>query len=98
MPEGPEIWLVADRLSASLQGEHIDYVYFGLPRLETFRDTVIGCRVVSVSARGKALLTQFEGGLTLFSHNQLYGRWYIEPRGKFPRTNRSLRVALYTRA
>jgi len=84
MPEGPEIRLVADRLSASLRGERIDDVYFGLPRLIPFRNAVVDRRVLSVSARGKALLTQLEGDLTLFSHNQLYGRWYIEPRGKFP--------------
>ena len=42
------------------------------------------------------MLTRFEGGLTLYSHNQLYGRWYTCRRGELPRTNRSLRVALHT--
>ena len=42
------------------------------------------------------MLTRFDNGLTLYSHNQLYGRWYVRPRGQLPNTRRSLRVALHT--
>ena len=55
-----------------------------------------GQRVEWVSSRGKALLTHFDSGLTIYSHNQLYGRWYITRRDKPPRTNRTLRLAIYT--
>jgi len=43
------------------------------------------------------MLTRFENQLTLYSHNQLYGRWYTMPRGQLPDTRRSLRVALHTK-
>ncbi len=32
----------------------------------------------------------------MYSHNQLYGRWYITGPGQRPATSRSLRVALHT--
>lgn len=96
MPEGPEIRREADRLAAVLTGQRLDAVRFGLPRLQRYAATLTGCRVDAVDTRGKALLTRFDNGLTLYSHNQLYGRWYVRHRGDYPRTNRSLRVALHT--
>ena len=42
------------------------------------------------------MLTHFDNGLTIYSHNQLYGRWKIAPAGKIPKTNRQLRLALHT--
>jgi len=96
MPEGPEIRREADRLAAVLTGRRLDAVSFGQPRLERYAATLTGCRVDAVDTRGKALLTRFDNGLTLYSHNQLYGRWYVRRRNDYPRTNRSLRVALHT--
>lgn len=42
------------------------------------------------------MLTRFENGLTIYSHNQLYGRWYTVRRPKMPKTNRQLRIELQT--
>ena len=42
------------------------------------------------------MLTRFDNGLTLYSHNQLYGRWYTTRRPQLPNTARQLRVALHT--
>lgn len=42
------------------------------------------------------MLIFFDNGLTLYSHNQLYGRWYVTRRGRAPDTRRKLRVALHT--
>lgn len=50
-----------------------------------------------VRPRGKALLTEFVGGLTVYSHNQLYGRWVVTDNGEVPTTGRQLRLALYTK-
>ena len=97
MPEGPEIRREADRLAVVLTGRRLEAVSFGLPRLQRYARTLTGCRVDAVDTRGKALLTRFDNGLTLYSHNQLYGRWYVRPRDDYPRTGRSLRVALHTR-
>lgn len=96
MPEGPEIRRAADRIAAKLEGRIVDEVYFGLPRLEPFADELRGARVDALETRGKALLIRFDNGLSLYSHNQLYGRWFVRARDSYPKTNRSLRVALHT--
>ena len=96
MPEGPEIRIAADRVQDALQGERIDEVMLAPPRLRRFRRRLEGAVVTAVDTAGKAMLTRFDNGLTLYSHNQLYGRWYVRERGVLPRTGRSLRVALHT--
>jgi endonuclease-8 len=96
MPEGPEIRIAADRIAAVLVGERLEDLVFGLPALRRFREALLGEQVEAVDTRGKAMLTRFGNGLTLYSHNQLYGRWYVRPRGQLPNTGRSLRVALHT--
>lgn len=47
------------------------------------------------SSARKALLT-FSNGLTLYSHNQLYGVWRVVDTGEIPQTSRVLRVSLQT--
>lgn len=96
MPEGPEIRRAADRIGRVLAGQTVTDVFFGLPRLKPFESMLRGTTVESVSPHGKALLTRFCNGLTLYSHNQLYGRWYVCRRGRTPATARTLRVALHT--
>src|SRR5690606_38076847 len=71
-------------------------VSFGLPRLTRYEAMLGGAVVDAVSTHGKALLIRFDNGLTMYSHNQLYGRWYVCERGKLPNTSRSLRAALHT--
>lgn len=96
MPEGPEIRLAADQVSSVLLGETVTAVDFGLPQLKRFEKRLTGAKVTAVDTRGKAMLTRFDNGLTLYSHNQLYGRWYTVCRPRMPETGRSLRVALHT--
>jgi len=96
LPEGPEIRLAADRIARVLVDRPIVAVEFGLPRLQRFARRLGGHTVTAVDTRGKAMLTRFDNGLTLYSHNQLYGRWYTAKRPKLPDTTRSLRVALHT--
>ena len=98
MPEGPEIRRAADRIEAVLAGVVVEEVRFGLPRLRRHGATLRGHRVTALETRGKALLTHFEHGWSLYSHNQLYGVWRVQRRGKLPKSNRSLRVALHTAA
>jgi endonuclease-8 len=96
MPEGPEIRREADRIEAAVQGQRIEKVFFGLDRLSVWSSTLTGATVEAVGTRGKALLTTFDNGYTLYSHNQLYGKWMVRKRGTLPKTNRQLRVALHT--
>jgi endonuclease-8 len=52
---------------------------------------------MAVETRGKAMLIRFANDRVIYSHNQLYGRWYVKPAGQLPRTNRSLRLAIHNR-
>ena len=96
MPEGPEIRLAADRVARVLVGQHIEDAYFSMQKLGRRKRQILGATVTAVDTRGKAMLTRFDSGLTLYSHNQLYGRWYITKPGIEPDTSRRLRVALHT--
>ncbi len=97
MPEGPEIKRTADALAAALKGRKVKRVYFAFRRLRRFSRKLAGAGILDVSSRSKAILTQFDNGLTIYTHNQLYGRWVILPDGNYPDSSRSLRLAIHTR-
>lgn len=96
MPEGPEIRLAADKVASVLINHDIVEVEFGLRRLSRFEKCLTGAAVTAVDTRGKAMLTRFDNGLTLYSHNQLYGKWFTMRRPSLPKTKRQLRVGLHT--
>jgi len=98
MPEGPEIWRAARKVGAALEGRTADRVELHFDALRRFEEKLTGEVIEEVSPRGKAMLIRFESGLHLYSHNQLYGRWYVTKAGKVPNTTRSLRVALHNEA
>jgi endonuclease-8 len=96
MPEGPEIRRAADRLAAAMVGKRVASAWFAFPALKHFEKSLPGAVIESITPHGKALLTRFDNGWTLYSHNQLYGVWRIADAGERPDTKRSLRVALET--
>lgn len=96
MPEGPEIRLAADEIARVLEGQTLVKVILSPPALKAFEAELLGAKVEKVETCGKAMLTHFNNGLTLYSHNQLYGRWYTRPAAVMPRTQRQLRVLLET--
>ena len=96
MPEGPEIHRAADALSDVLAGQRLTRAWFAFPELRKHQSKLTDRKVLAVKARGKAILTRFENGMTLYSHNQLYGQWRILAAGEEAETTRSLRVALET--
>lgn len=96
MPEGPEIRRAADELAEVLTDRPLAQVWFRFPHLEACSAGLAQERIREVRAWGKALLIEFDGGRTLYTHNQLYGRWYIRRAGKRPSTGRDLRVAIET--
>jgi len=97
MPEGPEIRRAADALAHAIVGEPLTTVFLAFPRLKRYERRLRGRIIESIRPQGKALLTQFDNGYTLYSHNQLYGVWKVVAAGARPDTARSLRVALETR-
>lgn len=96
MPEGPEIRRAADALATAVAGRPLQHVWFAFAELKPYEQALVGQRIEAIVPQGKALLTRFENGLTLYSHNQLYGVWRIAAAGERPPTNRVLRVALET--
>ena len=96
MPEGPEIKRVADKLSNSLVGKKIYNVRFLYPSISKAYSLINGFKIISVSSIGKALIINFENGYSLYSHNQLYGKWTVNLKDTNSRTNRSLRVEFIT--
>lgn len=97
MPEGPEIRRAADAVAGVLEGHTIEAVTFGLPDLKSYESLLAGHKVTAVETRGKAMLTHFDNGYTIYSHNQLYGLWKVVRKNTKPQTNRTLRLALETR-
>ncbi|MDJ0786433.1 MAG: endonuclease VIII [Myxococcota bacterium] len=93
MPEGPEIRRAADRVARAVVGKEAQ-VRFTQPALRRFGPLLSGEEVVGVEPWGKALLTRFGNGLVVYSHNQLYGRWYVVRAGETPRTGRTLRLVI----
>ena len=96
MPEGPEIRRAAYKIEMVLKGRAVEKIEFGLQPLKKFAKRLRGSSVLSLETRGKALLTHFDSGFTVYSHNQLYGVWRIVRRDKLPKTNRQLRLAIHT--
>lgn len=96
MPEGPEIRIAADRLEDALVGSRVSDVYFQFDRLKPYQAKLRHRHVLRVETRGKAMLTHFDCGLSIYSHNQLYGRWLVRRAQDIPSTNRQLRLAIHT--
>jgi len=97
MPEGPEIRRAADQLVSAVVNKPLTEVWFAFPQLQPYQSALIGTYIRAIETRGKALLTHFSNGLTLYSHNQLYGVWRVVKVGEQPKeSKRSLRVKLQT--
>lgn len=96
MPEGPEIHLAADQIAAALAGEVAREVYFAFEALKPYEAELSGCVVARVRAKGKAMVIQFDNGLSIYSHNQLYGIWVVRDAYNYPKTRRQLRLAIHT--
>ena len=96
MPEGPEIRRAADALAAAMVGQPLRMIWFAYAELKPYEKALQGRRIEAITPQGKALLTRFDNGLTLYSHNQLYGVWRVAKAGQRPTTSRVLRVALET--
>lgn len=97
MPEGPEIRRAADVVADCIAGQVADAVWFAFEHLKPFERRLSGVEVCAVETRGKAMLTRFASGLLIYSHNQLYGRWYCCSAGERPDIQRQLRLAIHNR-
>ena len=96
MPEGPEIRRAADRIAKRLVGREIESIELHYPPIREFQSVVSDSQIVSVASRGKAMLTRFDCDLSMYSHNQLYGRWTVNRRSTELKWGRALRAEMLT--
>ena len=96
MPEGPEIRRAADRIGKALVGNIISSGQWPYPTLAGRTHLIEGHEVLSVTSRGKAMLIRFSSGWTMYSHNQLYGRWTVHLNTTSYDSTRSLRAEFIT--
>lgn len=94
MPEGPEIWRTSDRLNEALANRKVTDLFFAFDRFKRYEEELVNLAITKVEPRGKALITRFENGLNIYSHNQLYGKWIVTDNGEQPETGRTLRIAI----
>ncbi len=94
MPEGPEIKQSADKIAAALEGKPLKAVEFVWPALKSWEKELSQHQIIKVEARSKGMLLHWSNQMTLYSHNQLYGVWYVRKNGAAPKTNRALRLSI----
>lgn len=96
MPEGPEIRREADKIQRAVGGRKALEVWCALDGAAKAAAELSGRNVLKVKSWGKAMLTYFEGEKVIYSHNQLYGKWYVKKARQTAKTRRSLRLAIHT--
>ena len=96
MPEGPEIRRSADAIAQALVGQTVTRIEYRVPRLARKARALKGACVVRAYSRGKALLIEFDNGITHYSHNQLYGEWEVREGPPDPDDRRTVRVVIGT--
>ncbi|MGD1919288.1 MAG: endonuclease VIII [Pleurocapsa sp.] len=52
-------------------------------------------QITGVDTKGKGMLIRFDNSLSIYSHNQLYGKWMIRKAYDYPETKRQLRLAIH---
>ncbi len=95
MPEGPEIRIAADKIAKAIALKPITKIFFAFEHLKPYEEILAKQLVTTVDTKGKAMLIRFDNGLSIYSHNQLYGKWLICQANNYPQTKRQLRLAIH---
>ncbi|MBH0230252.1 endonuclease VIII [Halobacillus yeomjeoni] len=95
MPEGPEIRRAADQVEKAVIGRPVLNLSFAFEHLQQYESMLQGSFISRVETKGKAMLIRFDNGFTIYTHNQLYGKWVIRNAYNYPKTNRQLRLAIH---
>ena len=90
------MYRMARKISRAVGAKPLAEIWFAFDHLQPWSERLVGQPLSSVETRGKALLLRFESGTTIYTHNQLYGRWMFSPPDRRPDTSRQLRLALST--
>ncbi len=95
MPEGPEIKQAADKISSALTHSPVEEIFFAFEHLKPYESQLKHHRITIIQTKGKAMLIHFDNALTIYSHNQLYGKWMVRKAYDYPINNRQLRLAIH---
>ena len=95
MPEGPEIRIAADKIAKAIALKPIEEIFFAFEHLKPYQEILARRIVTRIDTRGKGMLIRFDNGLSIYSHNQLYGKWIIRKAYSYPDTKRQLRLAIH---
>ena len=95
MPEGDTILRTARTLHAALAGNVVTRFETVLPKLE--RIPLVGRRVERVTATGKHLVIEFDGGVQLHTHMRMNGSWHVYRVGeRWRRPRADMRLVIET--
>ena len=95
MPEGPEVRIAADRIAKAIANKPIKEIFFAFEHLKLYEEILVKQMITGVDTKGKGMLIRFDNGLSIYSHNQLYGKWTIRKAYNYPETKRQLRLAIH---
>ncbi len=97
MPEGPETHRMSDNIKRSLKDKNIlsfKFEHNSLKSLKKLKKIVI----VDVCSLGKAIIIRLKNGMSIISHNQLYGKWTFNRPSTNIKNNRQLRLEFITKS
>ena len=95
MREGPEIKIAADQIAKAIAHQPISEIFFAFEHLKLYEEILSKQVIIRVDTKGKGMLIRFDHGLSIYSHNQLYGKWVVKQAYDYPQTKRQLRLAIH---
>jgi len=95
VPEGPETRRMADSISTALIDKKIISFSFFHEQLDSLK-ALSKVSVFDALSKGKAIIIRINGGLSIITHNQLYGKWTFNRPDTQMKTNRQLRIEFVT--
>ena len=84
MSEGPEVKIVADKISCRIRGKKIEDII--CKNLESgIKNKIVGSELEYIKAFGKNLVFKFSSGIFLRNHMMMWGKWQIYDRSMYDR-------------
>ena len=82
MSEGPEVKIIADRISSRVKGKEIEDIIF--KNLDApIKEQIIGSKLEYVKSFGENLVFKFSSGIYLRNHMMMWGKWRIYDRSTY---------------
>jgi endonuclease-8 len=82
MSEGPEVKIVADKISCAIRGKKIEDIM--CKNLGNgIKNKIVGSELEYIKAFGKNLVFKFSSGIFLRNHMMMWGKWRIYDRSKY---------------